>query len=108
MAENGTKRWTCEEFEKALPDLFGSAEGGKLSADPKFADILRDCPQAAELVRDLEYIGEVARMLLEPEGEVPSSELWDKIEREIVSQPVAMDSLSDDPLLPEVKPEPLS
>ncbi len=92
MVDNGTKRWTCEEFEKALPDLFGSAEGGKLSADPKFAEILRDCPQAAELVRDLEYIGEVARMLMEPEGEVPSSELWTKIEREIVSHPSVPDT----------------
>ena len=52
--------WTCDEFEKALPDLFERAQGGKLSADPRFADILRDCPQAAELVRDLEYIAETA------------------------------------------------
>ncbi len=81
MAEYEKRRWTCEEFEKALPDLFEKAEGGKLSADPRFADILRDCPQAAELVRDLEYIGEVARMLLEPEGAIPSSDLWSKIER---------------------------
>lgn len=85
MAQQDSKRWTCEEFEKALPDLFEHAEGGKLSADPQFADILRDCPQAAELVRDLEYIAETARMLLEPEVEVPSSNLWEKIERELVS-----------------------
>jgi hypothetical protein len=87
MPDNEEKRWTCEEFEKALPDLFERADGGKLSADPRFAEILRDCPQAAELVRDLEYIAETARMLLEPEGEVPSSDLWSKIEREIVSTP---------------------
>lgn len=87
MAEQDQKRWTCEEFEKALPDLFEHAQGGKLSADPQFADILRDCPQAAELVRDLEYIAETARMLLEPEVEVPSSDLWDKIERGLVSAP---------------------
>ncbi len=85
MAEE--KRWTCEEFEKALPELFERAEGGKLSSDPRFAEILRDCPQAAELVRDLEYIAETARMLLEPEGEAPSTELWSKIEREITQVP---------------------
>ena len=81
------KRWTCEEFEKALPELFEQAEGGKLSADPRFVAILRDCPQAAELVRDLEYIAEAARMILEPEGEMPSSDLWSKIESKISTEP---------------------
>ncbi len=79
--------WTCEEFEKSLPDLFERAQGGKLSADPRFASILRDCPQAAELVRDLEYIAETARLLLEPEGEVPSNEVWSNIQRELGSGP---------------------
>ena len=83
MAEYKSRHWTCEEFEQALPDLFEKAEGGKLSADPQFADILRDCPQAAELVRDLEYIAETARLLLEPEEAAPSSDLWSKIEQEI-------------------------
>ena len=91
MAEDEAKRWTCEEFEKALPELFENAQGGKLSADPRFVDILRDCPQAAELVRDLEYIAETARMLLEPDGEVPSSDLWAEIERKIVSAPPQSD-----------------
>ncbi len=83
MAEYESRHWTCEEFENALPDLFERAEGGKLSADPRFADILRDCPQAAELVRDLEYIAETARMLLEPEGAGPSSDVWSKIQQEL-------------------------
>ena len=81
------KRWTCEEFEKALPDLFERADGGKLSADPRFAGILRDCPQAAELVRDLEYIAETARMLLEPEVEGPSSEVWSNIQSKLATKP---------------------
>jgi len=89
MSELGKKRWTCAEFEKALPDLFERAEGGKLSADPQFAEILRDCPQAAELVRDLEYIAETARLLMEPEDEDPSTDLWSKIQREIGSDGVA-------------------
>ena len=87
------KRWTCEEFEKALPELFEQADGGKLSADPRFVAILRDCPQAAELVRDLEYIAEAARMILEPEGEVPSSDLWTKIQREISTEPEEKDTI---------------
>jgi hypothetical protein len=87
MPDKEVKRWTCAEFEKELPELFERADGGKLSADPRFAEILRDCPQAAELVRDLEYIAETARMLMEPEGEVPSHDLWAKIEREIEITP---------------------
>ena len=80
------KRWTCEEFERALPELFEQAEGGKLSADPRFVAILRDCPQAAELVHDLEYIAEAARLIMEPEGEMPSSDLWAKIESKMSTE----------------------
>ncbi len=87
MPEQEPKRWTCEEFEKALPELFEHANGGKLSADPQFVDILRDCPQAAELVRDLEYIAETARMLLEPEVDGPSSDLWPKIVEGLSASP---------------------
>jgi hypothetical protein len=88
------RRWTCKEFEEALPELFERAEGGKLSADPRFAEILRDCPQAAELVRDLEYIAEFARLLMEPEGEAPSSDLWAKIEGKLGSDPSEKDGKS--------------
>jgi hypothetical protein len=87
------KRWTCEEFEKSLPELFEQAEGGKLSADPRFVAILRDCPQAAELVRDLEYIAEAARLMFEPEGEGPSSHVWEEIERGISAQPSDKDTV---------------
>lgn len=81
------RAWTCKEFEEALPELFERAQGGKLSADPRFAVILRDCPQAAELVRDLEYIAETARMLLEPEVESPSTDLWSSIKSKLSTDP---------------------
>ncbi len=82
-----SRHWTCAEFEKELPDLFERAQGGKLSADPRFAEILRDCPQAAELVRDLEYIAETARMLLEPDVEGPSSDVWENIQTKLGNKP---------------------
>lgn len=91
MSMENEKRWTCEEFEQALPELFERAQGGKLSADPRFQAILRDCPQAAELVRDLEYIAETARMLLEPEGDAPPAELWGKIQKGIGEPPTGSD-----------------
>ena len=87
------KRWTCEEFEKSLPELFEQAEGGKLSADPRFVAILRDCPQAAELVRDLEYIAEAARLMFEPEGEGPSADVWTKIEHGMSMDPAEKDQV---------------
>ncbi len=83
------RAWTCKEFEQALPELFERAQGGKLSADPRFAVILRDCPQAAEIVRDLEYIAETARMLLEPEVEAPSSDVWSAIKSKLSADPDA-------------------
>ncbi len=86
------RAWTCKEFEEALPELFERAQGGKLSADPRFAPILRDCPQAAELVRDLEYIAETARMLLEPEIEAPSSDVWSAIESKLTASPARPDT----------------
>jgi hypothetical protein len=90
------RAWTCKEFEQALPELFERAQGGKLSADPRFAVILRDCPQAAELVRDLEYIAETARMLLEPEVEGPSSDVWSAIQSKLSSDP-------EEPIKPDGK-----
>ena len=50
-----------------------------------------DCPQAAELVRDLEYIAEVARQLMEPDGEAPSSDLGAKIEGRLGSEAAGKD-----------------
>jgi len=74
------KTMTCAEFQETLPELF------EAHADLNAHEHLKTCENCAALVRDLEYIAETARMLLEPEGEGPSSDLWGKIEREITSK----------------------
>ncbi len=75
---------TLEEFLDQLPELFAKSEGVRLSEDPAYATILRDNPTAAELVHDLEYIAEQAKLLLDPEHEAePSDDLWSKIQNSL-------------------------
>jgi hypothetical protein len=77
----GELNLTAEQFLDQLPELFSAADGSRISEDPRYARILRENPMAAELVRDLEYIAEQARMLLEPEHDIePSPEIWNKIQ----------------------------
>ena len=73
---------TCDELLNQLPELFEKAGNARLSDDPRFAKILAECPTCAELVRDLEYIAEQARILLEPELE-PSPDVWDNIQSKL-------------------------
>jgi hypothetical protein len=75
---------TSEEFLNQLPELFAKSSGSRISEDPRYARILRENPTCAELVRDLEYIAEQARMLLEPEHDIePSPEIWNKIQNSL-------------------------
>ena len=66
------------EFERYLPELFASGEGGKLSEDPRLAKFLADNPDCAALVRDLETIAETAKNLFASDQE-PSDEVWSNI-----------------------------
>jgi len=75
---------TSEKFLDQLPELFDKSSGLRISEDPRYARILRENPTCAELVRDLEYIAEQARVLLEPENDIePSAEVWSKIQHSI-------------------------
>ena len=69
---------TPAEFERYLPELFATGEGGKLSEDPRLAKFLKANPDCAALVRDLETIAETAKSLFEPEQE-PSDAVWSNI-----------------------------
>lgn len=64
-----------------LHDLFASTHTGTDDEDPLAA--LRDDPNYAALIRDLEYIATQARLLFEPATEVPSDEVWNKIKSQL-------------------------
>ena len=69
---------TAAEFEKHLPELFASGEGGKLSEDPRLARFLASNPDCAALVRDLETIADTAKNLFIVDQE-PSDAVWSNI-----------------------------
>ena len=73
---------TAHEFEEHLPDFF-AATNGRLSEDPRLQRFLVDHPASAALVRDLEYIAEAARHLLEPVLEEPSADVWNNIQSKL-------------------------
>lgn len=77
---------TTTEFERYLPELFASSEGGKVSADPRLKNFLAKNPDCAALVRDLETIAETAKSLFEPDQE-PSDAVWSKIATKLKNEP---------------------
>ena len=66
-----------------LHDLFGATTSAE--EDPLAA--LRDDPNYSALIRDLEYIASQARLLFAPAEEVPSDEVWTKIQQELGKNP---------------------
>jgi hypothetical protein len=65
----------CQEFQEVLPYIIET--GGNPAED----EHLRTCTACAELVRDLRYIAEQAKLLL-PMRE-PSPQVWDNIEQSL-------------------------
>lgn len=70
---------TAAEFEHRLPDLFANGDG-HVSDDPTLQRFLAQNPTCAALVRDLEYIADMAKNLLDPAEEGPSNKVWSNIE----------------------------
>jgi hypothetical protein len=65
----------CAEFQKDLPDII---DGGGTAEQRQH---LASCPVCADLVQDLKYIAEQAKLLVPMED--PSPRVWDGIERSL-------------------------
>ena len=71
---------SCAEFQAQLPEYFSVIAEERFAGDPALNQHLETCENCSTLVRDLEYIAESARQLLEPVIHEPSPELWSSIE----------------------------
>ncbi len=72
----------CAAFQERLPQLFG--EGADLSKEPH----LQTCENCAELVRDLQYIAQQAKLLMPIHD--PSPAVWENIKGALgTPEPVA-------------------
>jgi hypothetical protein len=67
-----------------LHDLFEGSLTGEGSDDEDPLAQLRNDPNYAALIRDLEYIAAQARVLFAPE-EAPSDKVWDEIQKHLGS-----------------------
>jgi hypothetical protein len=75
---------TPADFEQYLPEFFANGDG-HVSTDPRLQTFLRNNPDCAALVRDLETIAEHAKSLFAPVE--PSDALWNKIQDKLKQQP---------------------
>jgi hypothetical protein len=69
----------CAEFQDRLPELLGENQ------DPRNDAHLASCENCKELVSDLMYIAQQAKLLLPLHD--PSPEVWNKIEAGIKTAP---------------------
>jgi len=73
---------SCAEFQEHLPELFGGPAEG-VAIDPALQAHLDTCENCSALVRDLRYIADQARLLLEPAEEEPSDNVWSNIQTKL-------------------------
>jgi hypothetical protein len=64
-----------------LHDLFEVSSPANIEDDPLAA--MRNDPNYAALIRDLEYIAAQARLLFQPAELTPSDSVWDKIQSKL-------------------------
>jgi len=85
MTQKPIRTLSCAEFQEQLPELFASGSEG-IEKDPSLQDHLDACDNCSALVRDLQYIADQARKLLEPAEEEPSENVWASIENKLKSE----------------------
>ena len=73
---------SCAEFQEHLPEFF-SGPDSPISTDPVMQAHLKTCANCAALVRDLQYIADQARLLLEPAEDEPSDAVWSNIQSKL-------------------------
>jgi hypothetical protein len=83
-------KMTPADFEKYLPDFFANGDG-HVSTDPRLQTFLKNNPDCAALVRDLEAIADQARSLFEPTD--PGDAVWSEIEKKLKQQGPEDDTL---------------
>lgn len=71
MTNTGARGSDCVEFQERLPQLFGAETN--FNREPH----LEGCENCAELVRDLEYIAQQAKLLMPIHD--PSPAVWESI-----------------------------
>ena len=72
---------TCAQFQKVLPDII---DGGGTAEEQEH---MRTCPICSDLVADLRYIADVAKLLVPMED--PSPRVWQGIEKGIEQEGLA-------------------
>ena len=77
---NGSSVLDCAEFQDQLPQMF--ATDGDIDERPELRAHLATCTNCSALVRDLEYIADQARLLLEPTHD-PSPDVWSNIQSKL-------------------------
>jgi len=70
-----------------LHDLFGAHDNFNATDDEDPLAALRNDPNYAQLIKELEYIASQARLLFEPAQEAPSDEVWTKIQSKLKEEP---------------------
>ena len=83
---------TPADFENYLPEIFANGDG-RVSTDPRLQTFLKNNPDCAALVRDLEAIADQARSLFEPTD--PGDSVWTGIQDKLKLQDSEDDDLPD-------------
>ena len=86
---NGGHEFSEEPYDGKPDDLHDLFAGSISDEEDDPLAALRNDPNYAALIRDLEYIASQARLLFEPAEQAPSDEVWKKIQDQLPPKPAA-------------------